>query len=274
MTALPQVAAQAVSFSVREPHLQQILQRQLSLPFIEVMADNYLSLRGPHYHRLCQLAERYPVVLHCVGLSVGSGGAADDYLTKLAIMADELNAIAISDHLSVSQLAEGDSHDLLPLCYQRDLLPALQHSIERLQHRLPLPLILENVSRYLSYRDDNIGEGELLAELHRRTGIGLLLDINNLYVSAHNLQCPVAELLAKLPLTAVSYCHLAGHQPQGELLLDHHGSQVSEPVWQLYQQLLAQMGPRPTIIEWDNHLPPLDTLLGEVARARRYQEQL
>ncbi|WP_051252906.1 DUF692 domain-containing protein [Ferrimonas kyonanensis] len=270
---LPGIEPDSVSISLREQHLQQVLQRREPLPFVEVMADNYLALRGPHYQLLQQVAQRYPVVLHCVGLSPGSGGADDDYLRRLGRMASELGAIAVSDHLSVSQLPGGRVHDLLPIRYRPEMLPPLVAAIHRIQDVTGLPFIIENISRYLAYADDCLDEGELLDELHRRTGAGMLLDINNLYVTAHNLgQSPMA-LLRRFPLGAVAYCHLAGYQQRRHLLVDTHGSRVSEPVWQLYAQVLAAMGPRPTIIEWDNDIPPLEVLLEEARRAETLMQQ-
>ncbi|SDK34200.1 hypothetical protein SAMN04488540_12715 [Ferrimonas sediminum] len=265
---LPGIESDSVSISVREQHLQQVLQRRQPLPFVEVMADNYLALRGPHYRLLQQVAQRHPVVLHCVGLSLGSGGADDDYLKRLARMASELGAIAVSDHLSVSQLPGGRVHDLLPIRYCPEMVPPLMAAIHRIQDTTGLPFIIENISRYLAYADDCLDEGELLGELHRRTGAGVLLDINNLYVTAHNLGLSPMALLRQFPLGAVAYCHLAGYQRRQNVLVDTHGSSVSEPVWQLYARVIAAMGPRPTIIEWDNDIPPLSVLLQEADRAR------
>ncbi|QIZ77109.1 DUF692 domain-containing protein [Ferrimonas lipolytica] len=268
-TTLPGIAATAISISVREQHLQQLLQRRPPLPFIEILADNYLSLRGPHYHALCQLAEHYPIVLHCVGLSIGSGGAAVSYLAKIKTMADEIDAIAISDHLSASELNGVNSHDLLPISYQQQFVEPLCASIGRVQDYFKRPFILENVSRYLSYPDDQLNEGVLLTQLVQKTGIGLLFDINNLFVTAHNLNLNSDQMLANLPLSAVSYYHLGGHQQQGQLLLDNHGSKIAEPVWQLYQQVLTLIGPKPTIIEWDNNIPPLEALFDEANKAHQ-----
>lgn len=263
----------AASFSVRETHMGELLAETTSLPFIEVMADNFMALRGPHYYQLQQLAERYPVVLHCVGLSLGGAGPTEEYLKRLTYMANELSAIAISDHLSVSTIDGTDLHDLLPIRYDHRTLAQLESQIQRVQTQTRLPLLLENISRYLAYRDDFIDEGEMLAELNRRTDVGILLDINNLYVTAHNLDGDPLVLLKHFPLHAVGYCHLAGHERRQALLVDTHGCHVSEAVWQLFQQVLNSMGPKPTIIEWDNQIPPVATMLRESAIAERILQE-
>ncbi|MBY5990614.1 DUF692 domain-containing protein [Ferrimonas balearica] len=259
------------SISLRESHLETLLARPPQLPFIEVLADNFLALRGPHYAKLRALAERYPVLLHCVGFSIGSDTPLEtDYLARVARMARELNAVTVSDHLSLSQTPHGFVHDLLPLNYQKRFLPGLVAKVAALQAALPVPLLLENVSRYLRYPDDELEEGALCQELVAQTGVGLLLDVNNLYVTAHNLESDPYTLLASYPLSAVRQYHLAGHHQNAPLLVDSHGAEVAEPVWVLYRHCLKTVGCHPTIIEWDNNLPPLPRLLDEAQRAQRW----
>ncbi|WP_067658550.1 DUF692 domain-containing protein [Ferrimonas marina] len=257
------------SISLREPHMAELLARELPLPYLEVMADNFLSGRGPHYHLLKQLAERYPIELHCVGFSFGST-LDPDYLKAIARLAVDLNARSVSDHLSLSAVPGGFVHDLLPVTYQESSLQVLCDNLGRTQEVLSQPLRLENPSRYLSYQADCLTEGEMMTELHRRCGIEVLLDINNLYVTGHNLGIEPEALMADYPAAAVRQYHLAGHAQQPPLLLDNHGNTVSEPVWQLYQQALESFGVHPTVIEWDDDLPALDTLLGEARQAERF----
>lgn len=264
---IPGLAPTDAGISLREGHMAQLLQRREPLPFVEILADNFMALRGPHYHLLRQVAERYPVILHCVGLSLASSGPDEGYLQRLRIMADELGAIGVSDHLAVCRLPDGHVHDLLPVSYSIDTLDRLCQQVERVQQVTGLPMAVENISRYLAYRDDSLDEGEMLSEMHRRTGAGVLLDVNNLYVTARNLDQDPLTLLESFPLEAVHYCHLAGYEQRNRLLVDTHGSRVSSPVWRLYGQVLERMGPRPMVIEWDNAIPQLPVLLEEAARA-------
>ncbi|TAA45097.1 DUF692 domain-containing protein [Corallincola spongiicola] len=264
------IPAASASISVREAHLLELLASEPSLPFVEVLADNFLAMRGRHYQLIRQVAERYPVVLHCVGMSVGSTHApAAGYVQRIAALARDLSACAVSDHLSVSAMADEFVHDLLPIQYREACIPRLVKHIRQVQEHLPVPLLLENISRYLAYRSDEISEGQLFGELHRQTGVGLLFDVNNLYVTAHNLQCDVRQMLNEYPIGAVQQYHLAGYQERPPLLVDTHGCPVSPPVWELYALALARFGAKPTIIEWDNDLPPLAELLSTVARAQR-----
>ncbi|GAA4874699.1 DUF692 domain-containing protein [Ferrimonas pelagia] len=267
MRALPPHA----SISLRETHLAQLLAQRPPLPFIEVVADNFLALRGPHYAGLRQLSEHYPILLHCVGFSFGSAQPpAPDYTRKVATMAQELGALNVTDHLSLSALNDEFIHDLLPIRYHPDSLQALCDNLSRVQEALPVPLLLENPSRYLAYADDEMSEGNMMTKLVQRTGIGVLMDINNLYVTGHNLGlCPQA-MLADYPQEAIDLYHLAGHHAQPPLLVDSHSAAICPEVWQLYEYAITQIGPRPTIIEWDNQLPPLPTLIEQAQLAQAY----
>ncbi|MBY6186998.1 DUF692 domain-containing protein [Marinobacter hydrocarbonoclasticus] len=259
------------SISLREAHLDPLLDRPPQLPFIEVLADNYLARRGPHYLRLRAVAERYPVLLHCVGFSLGSDAPVDKaYLNRIAAMARELNAATVSDHLSLSQTDSGYVHDLLPIRYRHQTLAPLTDKVRAVQDRLPVPLLLENVSRYTAYQDDQLSEGALFGELVAQTGVGLLMDVNNLFVTAHNLGQDARSMLSEYPSSAVRQYHLAGHHARPPLLVDSHGAAVDDAVWHLYRHCLDTIGCRPTIIEWDNNLPPLPRLLAEAHQAQRW----
>ncbi|GAA5216071.1 DUF692 domain-containing protein [Corallincola platygyrae] len=247
--------------------MAELLSADHPLPFVEILADNFLAMRGVHYQMLQAVAERYPVALHCVGMSVGSE-VNSAYLMRVALMAKELNAISVSDHLSLSQLPGAVVHDLLPICYQEPVISGICANIKRIQSQLEVPFLLENVSRYTTYRDDNIQEGELFHRLHDATGVGMLLDVNNVYVTAHNLNLDAELLLLSYPRQAVCQYHLAGHQSRPPLLVDTHGSHVCAEVWELYLKAIAHFGGHPTIIEWDNDIPPLVELLTSADRAQ------
>lgn len=253
---------------LREAHMAQILAEQPDLPFVEVLADNFLSLRGPHVYQLLQIAERYPVLLHCVGLSLGSEQRPDpEYLHRLKRLAQMLRPLAVSDHMSMSALPGHFVHDLLPIPYTHARLQHLCENVERVQAQFAIPVLVENISRYLDYRDNQLSETQMLSALVEHTGCGLLLDLNNLYVNAMNLQVDVNHYLAALPHQAVGYLHLAGYEQVDGTLVDTHGARVAPAVWQLFSDYLASYGAKPTLIEWDNNLPTLTELIAEAERA-------
>lgn len=268
---------QGAGIGLREAHMEQILEEQPDLPFVEVLADNFLSLRGPHCYQLCRIAERYPVVLHSVGLSLGSELPLDlEYLHKLGGLADMIKPVAMSDHMSMSALPGHFIHDLLPIPYTEKRLVNLVNNVGMVQEQFPVPLLVENISRYLDYRSNELGEAEMLSFLVERTGCGLLLDLNNLYVNASNLSVDIEHYLSVLPHQAVGYIHLAGFEKMDQMLVDTHGARVASEVWEVFSSYIEQVGQKPTLIEWDSNLPELKVLLGEAARAdtilNRYKE--
>src|SRR3712207_1688752 len=215
-----------------------------------------------------KLRARYPVSVHGVGLSLGSAAGIDpDHLARLKAVCDRFEPALVSEHLA---WCIGDGvylNDLLPVPHDEEALGLVARNIERVQDALKRPILIENLSAYVGFARSVMTEPEFLAELVRRTGCGLLLDVNNVHVPAHNLGFDASAYVAALPAEAVGEIHIAGHArnetPAGTVLIDDHGSRVAAPVWELYSQALQRIDTRPTLVEWDSALPSLDTLLGE-----------
>jgi uncharacterized protein (UPF0276 family) len=257
---------------LRAPHHRDWLERRPAMGWLEAHAENYLG-GGPARRALESLRRDYPVSLHAVGLSLGSAEGLDEtHLDRVAALVHAIEPAAVSDHLSWSASEGFYLPDLLPLPLTEESLAAVARNIDRAQERIGRPLLIENPSLYLAFRHSPMPEPEFLEELARRTGCGLLLDLNNLYVSARNLGFDAGTALAAYPRERIGEIHLAGHAVKRidgvELRIDDHGSVVPEPVWRLYERALDLIGPRPTLIEWDTALPPLEVLLGEAQLCR------
>ncbi len=266
----------AAGIGLRLPHHAAVLETSGAAAWLEVHAENYMA-DAAALAELEAVRERYPLSLHAVGLSPGSAGGVDPaHLARLQSLERCLRPGLVSDHLAWC-VADGRYFpDLLPLPYTPESLAIVGRNVDTVQQRLGRPLLIENPSTYLRYADSPIPEPEFLAGLVHRTGCGVLLDVNNVYVSARNLDVdPVAALDAYLdtvPRGAVGEIHLAGHarvQRNGaEVLIDDHGSPVCAEVWRLYERALAQLGAVPTLIEWDTALPAFDVLVAEAQRAQ------
>lgn len=262
----------SAGIGLRAPHHADILERRPAVGWLEAHAENYLG-GGPSRRALERLRRDYPISLHAVGLSLGSAEGLDEaHLARLADLARAIEPAAVSDHLSWSVQEGIYVPDLLPLPLTEESLAVVAANIERAQDRIGRRMLIENPSTYLAFRQSPIPEPEFLTELTRRTGCGLLLDINNLYVSACNLGFEADRILTAYPGEAVGEIHLAGHTVKrigaAELRIDDHGSPVAEPVWRLYERALDWLGPRATLIEWDSAIPPLETLLGQAGLAQ------
>ena len=221
---------------------------------------------------LKEVRRSYPVALHGVGLSLGSAGPLDlRHLERLARLVESIEPCVVSEHLSWSGSGGVYLNHLLPLPYTPETLRVVVEHVEQVQERLGRRILVENPSSYLRFRHSSIPEAEFLGELVRRTGCGLLCDVNNVYVSAWNVGLDAEAYLAALPAGAVGEIHLAGHAVNDadgvNLLIDDHGSPVSPAVWKLYRQALERFGPVPTLIEWDTDIPALDVLLAEAHKA-------
>jgi hypothetical protein len=238
--------------------------------WLEVHAENYMGAGGRPLAQLRALAERFPVSVHGVGLSIGGEGALDEeHLARLKHLCGWLRPASFSEHLAWSTHEGAFLNDLLPLPYTAATVARVAGHIDRVQEVLGRRMLLENPSAYLAFAEGEMGEIEFLAEVARRTGCGLLLDVNNVAVSAANLGFAAADYLDAFPLDLVGEIHLGGHRPDaaGELLIDSHDAAVADPVWALYAEVIATAGPLPTLVEWDNDLPPWPVLAAEAARA-------
>ncbi|EEG09256.1 MNIO family bufferin maturase [Pseudogulbenkiania ferrooxidans] len=253
---------------LRAPHYQQVLQQQPELGWVEVHSENFFD-GGLPLAMLHRVAERYPLSLHGVGLGLGSPQRPEArHLASLRRLVDALDPAAVSEHLCLNHSATRFVNDLLPLPYTRDALEAVSAHVAETQDALRRPILLENLSSYVEYPGNEMHEGEFLAELVKRTGCGILLDLNNLYVNQVNLGTDVDAVIAALPPDAIGEIHLAGYSERDGLLVDTHSQPVYAAVWQLYRDTVARLGPRPTLIEWDIDIPSLDVLCGEAAKAQ------
>jgi len=256
---------------LRARHVGELLDRRPVVPWVEVHAENYMA-NAAALASLKEVRRSYPVALHGVGLSLGSAGPLDlRHLERLARLVESIEPCVVSEHLSWSGSGGVYLNHLLPLPYAPETLRVVVEHVEQVQERLGRRILVENPSSYLRFRHSSIPEAEFLGELVRRTGCGLLYDVNNVYVSAWNVGLDAEAYLAALPAGAVGEIHLAGHAVNDadgvNLLIDDHGSPVSPAVWRLYRQALERFGPVPTLIEWDTDIPALDVLLAEAHKA-------
>ncbi len=253
---------------LRQPHYREVFERLPALAFLEVHSENFFLDGGASMHALERARAAYPISLHGVGLSLGSADRlADDHLAKLKRLVDRVEPTLVSEHLCWGAVGGVHFNDLLPLPHTRATLDLLAARIDRVQATLKRRILVENLSAYVAFRDNDMSETAFLAELARRTGCGLLLDINNLYVNAVNFGFDVVERLAELDSATIGEIHLAGHTVVDDCLIDTHGSLVCDAVWSLYEEACRRFGPKPTLIEWDTDLPALDVLLSEAAHA-------
>jgi len=269
----------AAGIGLRAPHLAEVMAEPAAAGWYEVHAENYMG-QGPARRALERLRRDAPISLHGVGLSLGSAEGLDEgtdrghdggHLDRLAELVERLDPLLVSEHLAWTAVDGVYFNDLLPLPYTEESLAAVVRNIDRAQARLGRRILVENPSSYLRFRHSTIAEPDFLAELVRRTGCGLLCDVNNIHVSSRNLGFDPGAYLAALPEAAVGEIHLAGHHVNlvdgREILIDDHGSAVAAPVWALYRAALGRFGARPTLIEWDSRLPALAVLRGEAAKA-------
>jgi uncharacterized protein (UPF0276 family) len=263
----------AAGIGLRSPHLGEIGRDRPATAFLEIHAENYLAA-SPALAVIERLRVDYAFFVHAVGLSLGSAGGLDEaHLGRVAALVKRLQPAQVSDHLSWSVIDGRYFNDLLPLPYTEEALDTVVRNVGRLQEALGRQVSIENPSCYLAFAHSTLSEPEFLGELARRSGCGLLLDVNNIHVTAHNLRLDPATWLDGLPGTAITEYHLAGHavnDADGEpILIDDHGSRVSDAVWRLFGHVVRRFGPRPTLIEWDTDIPALSVLLGEAEQANR-----
>lgn len=258
---------------LRGPHVATVLAERPTVSFFEVHAENYMD-RGVAQDSLLAVRHDYPVSLHAVGLSLGSAEGLDrQHLARLKQLVDAVEPALVSDHLSWSVRGGAYLNDLLPLPYTEESLDVMARAVLQAQDALKRRLLIENPSSYLRFRASTLHEADFLAELVRRTGCALLLDVNNIVVSAHNLSLDVSAWLDRLPAEAVAEIHLAGHHradADGQtMLIDDHGDRVAPPGWHLYARAIERFGRVATLIEWDSNLPAFGVLLDEARKADR-----
>jgi len=254
---------------LRPVHYQDFLTRTVPVDFVEVISENFMVDGGRPLQVLDQVRERHPVILHGVSMSIGAPSGLDcDYLARLRRLADRIDPLWLSDHLCWTGTGGFNSHDLLPLPYTEEALAVVCANVAQAQDTLGRPLLIENPSSYVTFQSSEMSEWDFLAELSRRSGCFLLLDVNNIFVSASNHGFDATAYLDAVPFERVRQIHLAGHSQGKTLLIDTHDHPVPDPVWALYDEACRRAGPVATMIERDDDIPPLDELLAELDIAR------
>ena len=276
----PQPPARA-GIGLRHPHYEALLAAPPPLGFVEVHSENFFGDGGAALGVLEAARAHWPVSLHGVGLSLGAAvGIDEEHLKRLAMLVQRIQPVRVSDHACFARAPRSHGgpvvhgNDLLPIAFTDASLAILASNVQRVQDRLQRPLLVENLSAYVHWADDRIAEPQFFNELVRRTGCGLLLDVNNLVVNALNDGADEAGAVAAacrwvdaISADAVGEIHLAGYHAAADIVIDDHGSRVRRPVWQAYRHALQRLGPRPTLVEWDTDIPPLAVLLGEATAA-------
>jgi len=264
---------------LKAQHFQDIFDSKPDLGWFEVHAENYMGEGGLPHHHLSQVRRDYPLSVHGVGLSLGSAdGVSDAHLAKLKTLFERYEPALVSEHVSWSTNGGVFFNDLLPLPYTEECLTILADNIDKTQNTLGRKILVENPSTYVAFAQSVIPEHEFLLEIANRTGCGLLLDINNVYVSAHNHNFDAKSYLEAIPAELVGEIHLAGHaleEVNGHTIrIDDHGSEVLDEVWQLFAETHKRMSHVPYLIEWDANLPAFDTLYAEARKAKDLVEAL
>lgn len=253
---------------LRAPHYRDLLETLPAIGWLEVHSENYFGDGGQPLYYLERARECYPVSLHGVGLSLGSTDGLDPHhLAKLKRLVDRIEPGLVSEHLCWSSVNGRHLNDLVPLPYTEEALQLVCRHVHEVQDFLKRRILVENVSSYLQFKASTMPEWEFMAEVARRTGCGVLLDVNNIYVSAINHGFDPRRYLAAIPVPAVKEMHLAGFDQGEHCLIDTHGKPVAAPVWELYRRAVARFGGVPTLIEWDTDIPPLAVLVGEAFKA-------
>lgn len=254
---------------LRTDHYNTILDTHPPLGFLEIISENYLVPGGKPLHFLDKIREQYPLVMHGVSLSIGSTAALNwEYLKQLRNLMQRVQPAWISDHLCWTGTNAHNMHDLLPLPYTSETIAHLVSRIKTVQDFLEQPLLLENVSSYLTFKDSELTEWEFLAEIAQEANCKILLDINNIYVSSFNHGFDPLEYLQGIPRERVQQFHLAGHSRYEDHIIDTHDAPIVDPVWELYAAAVKRFGPIATLIERDDNIPPLDALLIELEQAK------
>lgn len=260
---------------LRAGHYDAWLTTGPAVAWAECITENFLDVGGRPRATLERVRASYPLVFHGVSLSIGGAHPLDErYLRSVRTLASELEAAWVSDHLCWSSIDGQQLHDLLPLPYTEEALAHVVARVDQAQAILGRPLVLENPSTYVRFAESTIDEAVFLAEIARRTGAGLLLDVNNVYVNARNFGFDPASYLDAIPTDAVWQIHLAGHTDLSTHVIDTHDAPVCDAVWALYERAVARFGAVPTLIEWDDALPPLEIVVAESQRARETEQRV
>ncbi len=267
------MAGLGVGIGLRARHYPEFLGARPAAGWLEVHSENYFGAGGRERHVLEHVRRDYPLSLHGVGLGLGSAeGYSARHADRLCALVEAVEPALVSEHLCWSATGGMHYNDLLPLPYTTEALELVARRVCALQEQLGRRILIENVTAYVETGTEDMPEGEFLAALARRTGCGILLDVNNLYVNQENLGRDALAQMRALPAECVGEIHLAGYSVEPLGLVDTHGARVADPVWALYEAALARFGPVPTLIEWDTDVPPLEVLLEEAHKAQLRME--
>lgn len=260
---------------LRPEHYETIIQQKPALDWFEIITENYLISGGKPLYHLHKIREHYPIVMHGVSLSLASHDPLDmTYLNQVRELAKRIEPVWISDHLCWTGIHGFNMHELLPVPYTTETIEHIVSRIHTVQDYLGRPILIENVSSYLTFVHSEMTEWEFIIEIIKRSGCFLLLDINNVYVNAMNHGFKAIHFLKSIPPSAVIQIHLAGHSNEGHYIIDTHDSEIISPVWDLYAEAINRFGPVSTMIERDDHIPPLSDLLIELNQAKKIVETL
>lgn len=265
-----------IGIGLRPPHYAQIVLKKPKIDWLEVHTEHFMIDGGPLLDLLFAIRESYPISFHGVGLSLGSvHGVSKNHLKRIKILVKRFEPVLLSDHLSWSNTGQAYLPDLLPIPYNEESLVMLAEHIDEAQNYLQRTLLIENPSSYLEYQTSNYSEAEFLAELVKRTGAQILLDVNNIYVSCFNHGWDPYQYIQAIPFEKVQEIHLAGHSAhvlneKNSLLLDTHDRPVCDEVWELYRYAVNRIGHVPTLMEWDTDLPDLEILINEAKKSVKY----
>lgn len=264
-----------LGLGLRSKHFNHILDNNPEVDWFEIISENFMDSGGRPKHVLRRIAERYPVVMHGVSLSIGSSDDLNfEYLTKLKALAAEINPLWISDHLCWTGINNLNSHDLLPLPLTEESLKHVCRKINQAQDFLERPLVFENPSTYLSFKQSTIDEWDFLRLMTEETDCGILLDVNNVYVSAFNNDFDAAHYIRQLPHSKIVQMHLAGHQNCGDYIIDTHDNSVAPEVWELFSLAWQLTGGAATLLEWDSRIPDFEAYHRELLRAKEFMNVL
>ncbi len=260
---------------LRPDYYEEILEQKPNLDWLEVLTENYMVPGGKPLYYLDQIRAHYPVVMHGVSLSLGSTDPLDrDYLNQLKALVARVEPVWVSDHLCWTGVNGINAHDLLPVPYTRETITHIASRIQQVQDFLGRPILIENVSSYLTYKQSEMTEWEFIQEIVKQADCYILLDINNIYVSSVNHQFNPIDYIMAMPAQRVAQIHLAGHSNHGDYIIDTHDAPVIQPVWNLYAAALQRLGPISSMIERDDNMPPFAELLAEINQARRIAESI
>ena len=250
-----------VGVGLRVPHYRHVIEQRPPMGFFEIISENFMVDGGKPLYHLDAVLETYPIINHGVSLSIGAPQGLDwDYLKRLKTLVKRVKPAWLSDHFCWTGVPGGNLHDLLPLPYTQEMIRVVSERARVVQDFLEVPFALENTSSYMSYRSSEMTEWQFVSEVVERADIGLMFDVNNVYVSAYNHSFDAYEFLRQVPHERILQIHLAGHTNMGKYIIDTHNGDIIDPVWSLYQATLSKTGPVSTLIEWDDEIPAFDEL--------------